>query len=72
MSDIIPHPLCDCPNCTRAERDRLRKLIDKRPAINAGIADSFEKWSHEVYASDIQAAARGNCTGVALVPKTHH
>lgn len=35
---------------------RLQGIIDSRPAINAGLPDSYIKWSQSIYAME---AARG-------------
>lgn len=39
------------------ERDRLQRIIDSRPAINAGLVESYITWSQNIYAMDII-----NCT----------
>ena len=35
------------------EIDRLRSLLDRRPAINAGIVEAYIAWSNDVYASGL-------------------
>lgn len=32
--------------------DRLQKIIDSRPAINAALPESYIKWSQGIYAAD--------------------
>lgn len=31
------------------EIERLQNVIDSRPAINAGLPESYIKWSHSIY-----------------------
>ena len=38
-----------------AERDKLQRILDSRPAINAGLPDSYIKWSQGIYAIDLSA-----------------
>lgn len=56
MHDLIdPHEAlrdCDCQACAIAERDRLRELLNRRPALNAGTLEAYAAWTAEVYASD--------------------
>ena len=42
----------------RSEVERLQDLLDRRPAINAGLVESYIEWTRLVYASDIAAAGR--------------
>ena len=35
------------------EIDRLRRIIDSRPAINAGLPETYIEWSQGIYMSDI-------------------
>ena len=39
-----------------AERDKLQFILDNRPAINAGLPDSYIKWSQNIYV--IERAAK--------------
>ena len=48
-------PNCDCRRCAIAERDRLRLVLDSRPAINAGLPESYMEWSTLVYQADFAA-----------------
>ena len=50
-----PVPDCDCARCAIAERDRLRKILDCRPAINAGLPETYIAWTHGVYQADMAA-----------------
>lgn len=34
------------------ERDRLRMMLDGRPAINAGLPETYIEWSQGIYAAD--------------------
>lgn len=36
-----------------AEKDRLQMILDSRPAINAGLPDSYIKWSRNVTECEI-------------------
>lgn len=36
----------------KAHLHELRQLLDRRPAINAGLVESYQKWTAEVYALD--------------------
>jgi hypothetical protein len=36
-----------------AECRRLRDLLDRRPAMNAGLLEAYAQWTSEVYASDM-------------------
>jgi hypothetical protein len=35
------------------ERDRLQRVIDSRPAINAALPESYIEWSQSIYAMDM-------------------
>jgi hypothetical protein len=39
------------------ERDRLQRIIDSRPAINAGLPETYIAWSRSIYALDIANAS---------------
>jgi len=42
----------------RAEVERLQTILDSRPAINAGLPESYIKWSQSIYVLDaVQAGA---------------
>ena len=34
------------------EIERLQRIIDSRPAINAGLPDTYIKWSQSIYAME--------------------
>lgn len=36
-----------------AERDRLQRFIDSRPAITAALPESYARWSRRIYDSEI-------------------
>lgn len=38
------------------ERDRLQRIIDSRPAINAGLPETYVEWSQSIYAMDFSHA----------------
>jgi hypothetical protein len=37
-----------------AERDRLQRILDNRPAINAGLVEAYVEWSSGIYILDIE------------------
>jgi hypothetical protein len=37
---------------------RLQRIIDSRPAINAGLPDTYIKWSQEIYVTDFAKATQ--------------
>ena len=43
-----------------AERDLLQDIIDGRPAINAGLPESYVRWSQSIYNGDAARAAIRN------------
>ena len=45
-----------------AEVNRLRSIIDSRPAINAGLPATYIEWSQSIYEMDM-AHAIANVTG---------
>lgn len=56
MHGEAPDNVWACPTCLvelRAENERLRSLLDNRPAINAGIVEAYIKWTNQVYASGL-------------------
>ena len=36
-----------------SECERMRDLLDRRPAINVGLVDAYVKWTRLVYVSDM-------------------
>jgi hypothetical protein len=62
MSDlaIITAKLCEALarlEAAEAECARLQRVIDSRPAINAGLPETYIEWSRGVYALEIGRAA---------------
>lgn len=62
MSDLatITAKLCDTLarlEAAEAECERLQRIIDSRPAINAGLPETYIQWSQGVYALEIGRAA---------------
>ncbi|PWE54372.1 hypothetical protein DEM27_19855 [Metarhizobium album] len=43
----------------RAERDLLQDILDSRPAINAALPESYNRWSQAIYSGDVVRAAGG-------------
>lgn len=41
----------------RAERDLLQDVLDSRPAINAGLPETYVRWSQAIYSGDVVRAA---------------
>lgn len=41
----------------RAESDLLQDVLDSRPAINAGLPETYIRWSQSIYSGDIVRAA---------------
>lgn len=47
-----------CPVCRERDRaDHLQELLDSRPAINAGLPESYIKWSQSIYVTEAYAAS---------------
>ena len=44
----------------RAEIRRLQAVIDSRPAINAGLPETYIRWSQSIYAMEAMRAAGQN------------
>lgn len=44
--------LLDALEAAESERDRLRNLLDCRPALNSGVIEAYAKWTGVVYDSD--------------------
>jgi len=40
----------------RARADRLQRIIDSRPAINAGLPQTYINWSQSIYAMEMAHA----------------
>lgn len=47
-------------NDAAAEIERLQRIIDSRPAINAGLPETYIKWSQGIYATDYAQAVGHN------------
>lgn len=43
----------DCVAALGNENWRMRELLNKRPALNAGTLEAYAAWTGEVYASDM-------------------
>ena len=39
-----------------AECQRLQRIIDSRPAINAGLPETYIEWSRRIYQCDVNKA----------------
>ena len=39
-----------------AERNNLQEILDSRPAINAGLPDSYIRWSQSIYSGEFSRA----------------
>ncbi len=40
----------------RRQRDELRAILDRRPALNDGLREAYAAWTAEVYAMDAMEA----------------
>ena len=40
----------------RAENERLQAIIDSRPAINAGLPETYIEWSQSIYVMEASVA----------------
>lgn len=54
MTDLIAELAEELARITK-DRDRLRRILDSRPAINAGLPETYIAWSHGIYQSDFNA-----------------
>ena len=45
--------LADSAAYYEAECERLQRIIDSRPAINAGLVEAYIEWSQGIYQCDI-------------------
>jgi hypothetical protein len=43
-----------------AERDRLQRILDSRPAINTGLLEAYIEWTQGVYLADMGKAVGQN------------
>lgn len=39
----------------RSENERMRDLLDRRPALNAGLVEAYMAWTRLCYLSDMAA-----------------
>jgi hypothetical protein len=39
----------------RSENERMRDLLDRRPALNAGLVEAYVRWTELCYVSDMAA-----------------
>lgn len=44
----------------RAERDLLQEILDHRPAINAGLPETYIMWTRAIYTGEAYRAAHGH------------
>ncbi|ASY64443.1 hypothetical protein SJ05684_c30190 [Sinorhizobium sojae CCBAU 05684] len=45
----------------RAEAEMLQDILDSRPAINAGLPETYIRWSQSIYSGDvIRASLKGD------------
>lgn len=51
-ADVKNTLLSACLHKAEEERDRLRNLLDCRPALNSGVIEAYAKWTGVVYDSD--------------------
>lgn len=51
-ADVKNTLLSACLHKAEDERDRLRNLLDCRPALNSGVIEAYAKWTGVVYDSD--------------------
>lgn len=56
------HPSTQIAKRVAVEIERLQRIIDSRPAINAGLPESYIKWSQSIY--EMEAAHVRGCDSV--------
>jgi hypothetical protein len=44
---------------SEAERELLQEVLDSRPAINAGLPETFVRWSQAIYSGEVFRAFTG-------------
>ena len=44
----------------KAEARNFQEILDSRPAINAGLPESYIRWSQSIYSGDIIRASLGH------------
>jgi hypothetical protein len=54
-ADALHKKVADWDTLTEAanEIDRLQRIIDSRPAINAALPASYIEWSQKIYATEV-------------------
>lgn len=60
---ILASKLCDAlARAETAEKEvaRLQRIIDSRPAINAGLPATYIEWSQNIYVIEKNQAANAN------------
>jgi hypothetical protein len=71
LQDLIFNPMLDAGmelhkriglilkdrDAAREEAERLRAMLDSRPAINAGLPETYIEWSQGVYLADAASIA---------------
>lgn len=50
---ISTKELADALEALGAEVERLQKVLDSRPAINAGLPATYIEWSQSIYAMEL-------------------
>lgn len=45
----------------KTEIERLQRIIDSRPAINAGLPETYIAWSHGIYELEFARATGAQC-----------
>lgn len=62
-ADALHRSVADWDTLTAAadEIDRLQRVIDSRPAINAGLPESYVLWSQSIYVMEFEHATGNPC-----------
>lgn len=50
----------------RGEANMLQDILDGRPAINAGLPDTYIKWSQSIYSGDVVRASFRSARAAAI------
>lgn len=50
----------------RGEANMLHDILDGRPAINAGLPDTYIKWSQSIYSGDVVRASFRSARAAAI------
>jgi hypothetical protein len=54
----MPHYPNDICSLAKDEIERLQRIIDSRPAINAGLPETYIKWSQSIYEMEFARATQ--------------